>query len=51
MKYIQIFELFKKKEKEEFKGKRDTYRFSNIHDDERVFAGAIVKDVVKKMLI
>lgn len=39
MKYLQIFELFKKNKEEEFKGKKETYRFSNIHDDKGIRRG------------
>ena len=33
MKFLESFNRFKKKPKEEFKGKKETYRFTNIHND------------------
>lgn len=33
MKYLNLFEQFKKKEKQEYSGKKETYRLKNIHYD------------------
>lgn len=33
MKHLNLFEQFKKKEKEEYKGKKETYRLKDIHYD------------------
>ena len=33
MKFLESFSRFKKKPAEEFKGKKETYRFTDIHDD------------------
>ena len=33
MKFLESFKRFKKKPKAEFKGKKETYRFTNIHTD------------------
>lgn len=33
MKFLESFNRFKKKPKEEFKGKKETYRFTDIHND------------------
>lgn len=35
MKYVESLNFFKKRKKEEFKGKKETYRFDNIYDDEK----------------
>ena len=35
MKYLNLFEQFKKKEKPEYTGKKETYRLKDIHYDKR----------------